>query len=966
MGEDLGAEATGQDFRPAVLRGLWLTLGSVQRPIESLLLEMLERNQPHPSLRRSILEELDHPAKLLQVALEYLGLRAVGEDAEGPLALILVSPHTERDPWRDALLLPAGDCPVGILMHTRDRGRVALVHEVFAHFSDAAQGFVKRYAALAARGHRHEEIIAALGAGPDGARRLAEGVADARRQAQLLDPSILFCPNGEIRVQLGSTAQTTRDLLREGMRGEQVFLLPRTLFAGKANYGDLEFLLYLNFFLQQGRPTRVVGTVPQQRALEQLLMLVIFGPFDPAAPEPPDFADLRAAHGVPDQDTAAFFRTAYEIYGVRQGPDPAGPILGLDSYVSFVRLEGEETVIPIARFADLSGASLGTVSFRPEADGRFAVRILLPDGRSSAKRLAVTPPRRRAVVISDELARPLRFTTDRPRFGVTPLGTSHGFDPAGDLTSFILWLNGRGILVDPSPEALAYLDQIGVASSDVPYVFLTHVHADHDGGLLAKVLAGRRTTVIASDPVFRAFVKKVSLITGHDLEAEGLVTHVAANPGGPVTLEAAGEAVTLETRWNLHPIPTNGFRVALGGRTFGYSGDTQYDPALLERLRRRGQLSPAQCDALLHFFWTPDGRPTVDLLYHEAGGPPIHTLRERLEALPHAVKARTFLVHIADKDVPADSVPGKPHLFDTHVLLPPTAASRQLLLLETLRSVSYLYDVPAASLEGLLREAVIQDYPSGAVIIRQGPVADGEPLHFFVIADGEVAVKDGRRLITTLAKGDPFGEWGISHQRGYRVADVVATRPTRCLQFGEAQYWWLVQRHPVVQDRISRLRRLLPRLQLAQTRQRRKAGADPLTTLSIITEMTPSQLAGFALFSQVQAFRHGQTVVMEGGEADGFYILLSGHLGVTARGGPLGELSEGEVFGEMGLLEEGRRHATVTVMSADAEVLFMSRANFRALLQTVPAFSWGVRELAAGRRRSDNPAGEGGAPGLQG
>lgn len=966
MGNDREADAARRDFKPAVLSGIWLTLGSVQRPIENLLLELLERTQPNPILRQSILEELDHPVKLLQVALEYLGMRAVGEDAGGRLPLILVSPHTERDPWRDALLQPAGDCPVGILIHTRDRGRVALVHEVFAHLSEAAQGLVKRYAALAAGGNRHAEIIAALSAGPDGPRRLAEGVADARRQAHLLDPSILFSPDGEIRVQLGSTAQTTRNLLREGLRGEQVFLLPQTLFAGKANYGDLEFLVYLNFFLGRGRPTRIVGTLPQQRALEGLLRLVIFGHFDPAAPEQPAFAELRAAFGVPDQDTAAFFRTAYEIYAVRQGPDPASPILGLDSYVSFIRLEGDETVIPIPRFADPSGATLGTVSIRPGADGRFAVRIVLPDGRNSAKQLAVAPPRRRPVAIPDELARPLRFATDRPRFGVTSLGTSHGFDPAGDLTSFILWLNGRGVLVDPSPEALAYLDQIGVAPSDVPYVFLTHVHADHDGGLLAKVLAGRRTAVIASDPVFRAFVKKVSLIAGHDLEAEGLVTHVPANPGKPIALEVAGETATLETRWNLHPIPTNGFRVALGGWTFGYSGDTQYDPALLERLRQQGQLSPAYCDALLHFFWTPDGRPTVDLLYHEAGGPPIHTLRDRLEALPDAIKARMFLVHIADKDVPADSLPGKPRPFGTHVLLPPTAASRHQILLETLRSVSYLYDVPDTTLEGLLREAVLQDHPPGGVIIRQGPVGNAAPLHFFVIADGDVAVKDGRRLITTLTKGDTFGEWGISHQRGYRVADVVATRPCRCLQLGEAQYWWLVERHPVVQDRISRLRSLLPRLQLAQARQRRRAQADAWTSPSVIAEMTPSQLAGFALFSEVRAFKHGQAVVLEGAEADGFYILLSGHLTVTGGGRRVGELSEGDVFGEIGLLEGGRRQATVTVASADAEILFMSRANFRALLQTVPAFAWGIRELAARRRRSDNPAGEGAAPGPRG
>ena len=97
-----------------------------------------------------------------------------------------------------------------------------------------------------------------------------------------------------------------------------------------------------------------------------------------------------------------------------------------------------------------------------------------------------------------------------------PLGTSHGFDPEGDQTSFVIWINDRGILVDPSPEALGYLDHMGVAHADLLYVFLTHVHSDHDGGLLEKLLGGSRTTIIASDVVFLSFMEKARLITRYD------------------------------------------------------------------------------------------------------------------------------------------------------------------------------------------------------------------------------------------------------------------------------------------------------------------------------------------------------------------------------------------------------------------------------------------------------------------
>src|SRR5207249_4757528 len=146
---------------------------------------------------------------------------------------------------------------------------------------------------LAAEGTRHERIIEALSSGTEGARRYTELLGEARRHVQMLDPSVLFGLDGEIRVQLGSLSQTTRNLLREGLRGEQVFILPPTLFESGTNYGDIEFLIYLNFFLRQGQRTLIVGTARQQHTLYRLLRLVIFGLVDPEAPEQPSFEELR-------------------------------------------------------------------------------------------------------------------------------------------------------------------------------------------------------------------------------------------------------------------------------------------------------------------------------------------------------------------------------------------------------------------------------------------------------------------------------------------------------------------------------------------------------------------------------------------------------------------------------------------------------------------------------------------------
>jgi len=913
----------------APLTGIWLSAESVQTPIETLIIDMLAPNLPSRVLREAELEELRRGAKLADVALEYLGLRTISVDGDGEIPLRVVASHSPRDAWRQALVLLEGDRPIGILINTADAGPLVLVHEVFDSFAEPEKELVRRYAALAVRSEPHETIVAALRAGNGGEAGFTQALIAMHRAVRSLDPTVLFSPDGATRVQLGSLSRTTKDILREGLQGDHLFILPASLFEGKTNYADIEFLVYLNFFLRQKTRTRIVGTSRQWQVLHRLLTLSLFGLFDPAAPEPPSFEQLAEAYGVGSRETYHFLRTAHELYGARRDGSPGSPLLGIDAYVDFFALDGEATVIPLPS---------AEAQVAPSGRG-FAVRITQPDGRSSEKRLEVGTPPRLLRYIPTELREAIQFASERPRFGVTPLGTSHGFDASGDFTSFIVWVDGKGILVDPSSEALAYLDQIGVAPLDVPYVFLTHVHADHDGGLVEKLVSGSQTRVIASDPVFRAFVEKARLVTGHDFERERLVTHIAANPGTPVRIEVAGDFAHLETRWNLHPIPTNGFKLTFSGRTLGYSGDTQYDPAMLEDLRRRGKLPETHFQDLMYFFWTPDGEPTVDL----------HTDKEALRALPDAITSRMSLVHIADGDVPRGFAPGKPRLFATQVLLPPTPRSRQRMLLEMMRGVAYLYDVPSDTLETLLHGAEIVTYFPDEVIIRKGPVAPGEPMPFQIIADGRVSVRDGRRVITTLGKADTFGEWGISHQRGFRAADVVADRPTQTIRLSEEQYHWLVGKHPVIQERVSKIRSLLPRLQLAQEHARLKAALEP-GARSLIEHMTSSQLSGFAIFSGIKEFKQGQHILVEGDEADGFYILLSGHLAVGTEGRFIGELSEGDVFGELGLLKGGTREANVTVVSADAEVLFMSTRSFQHLLHTVPAFAWGIWETAAGRR----------------
>jgi NTE family protein len=85
----------------------------------------------------------------------------------------------------------------------------------------------------------------------------------------------------------------------------------------------------------------------------------------------------------------------------------------------------------------------------------------------------------------------------------------------------------------------------------------------------------------------------------------------------------------------------------------------------------------------------------------------------------------------------------------------------------------------------------------------------------------------------------------------------------------------------------------------------------------------------------------GSVLVREGEPSDALYILLSGRLAVT-RAGPggrparIGEIGRGEMIGEMSLLGEGRRTATVTAMR-DSRLIRISNQAFIEFMQRHPS-----------------------------
>lgn len=75
----------------------------------------------------------------------------------------------------------------------------------------------------------------------------------------------------------------------------------------------------------------------------------------------------------------------------------------------------------------------------------------------------------------------------------------------------------------------------------------------------------------------------------------------------------------------------------------------------------------------------------------------------------------------------------------------------------------------------------------------------------------------------------------------------------------------------------------------------------------------------------------GRVLCREGQSGGDFFVLLSGSAEVTADGKPIRTLRDGEFFGEIAVLDNGPRSATVTV-TEPARALVLGPSQFRDVL----------------------------------
>lgn len=171
-----------------------------------------------------------------------------------------------------------------------------------------------------------------------------------------------------------------------------------------------------------------------------------------------------------------------------------------------------------------------------------------------------------------------------PSFGVTVLGNSHGFDKSGSVSGYVLWINGRGIMIDPPPYSSATLEREGIRPRTIVGIILTHCHADHDAGAFQKVLTGSQVVVITTPTIYNSFIRKYAALSAlSPALLKHSHRHKPAIIGAPLRFQGA----TFHFTYTLHTIPCIGFRVEWRGRSMVFTGDHFNSPPAINMLQEK-------------------------------------------------------------------------------------------------------------------------------------------------------------------------------------------------------------------------------------------------------------------------------------------------------------------------------------------------------------------------------------------
>ncbi len=275
------------------------------------------------------------------------------------------------------------------------------------------------------------------------------------------------------------------------------------------------------------------------------------------------------------------------------------------------------------------------------------------------------------------------------------------------------------------------------------------------------------------------------------------------------------------------------------------------------------------------------------------------------------------------------SVCAEPYTPGEHVSFPRTAVPKDAAAVERIRTAvasNMLFrNLDEAQLAEVVSVMVERAVPAGEDVIVEGEEGD----YFYVIDSGAFDVyrsgEAGGAPVVRLGPGETFGELALMYNSP-RMATVRAAMPSTV---------WAVDR--------STFRGIVIDLSF---RKRRTYEAF-LRAVPLLAPLRGDEINRICDALQPATFADGEAIIREGEAGSNFYIIEEGRAAVTIAARPpaaaaaaaasveVNVLGRGGYFGELALLWDAPRAATVTAVGGPVRCLSLSKADFIRLLGPV-------------------------------
>ncbi len=126
----------------------------------------------------------------------------------------------------------------------------------------------------------------------------------------------------------------------------------------------------------------------------------------------------------------------------------------------------------------------------------------------------------------------------------------------------------------------------------------------------------------------------------------------------------------------------------------------------------------------------------------------------------------------------------------------------------------------------------------------------------------------------------------------------------------------------------------------------RGAPVEVLQRVPLFADLSPEELQQVALLFKERDFEAGETIIQEGSGGSAFYVIEAGEATVTIQGTVRSTLGAGDFFGEIALIDDGTRMATITAASR-LDCYGLTYWDFRPLVEANGVIGWKLLQRMA-------------------